>query len=306
MEDHTLRVDKGFYSGYVVIPATISNSDVTWTVTGINEKVFTNSITAISWEIETEIPSTAFETINPNMLLYVRQKSLAPKEVQNVVVNGYADKILLVDAESGNDFYCPVEFRANEISYTHSYTMTSGLGECRGWETICLPFDVQNFFYEAKTLSPFGAYFEGSPHLPFWLCKLTSTGFEETAQLKANCPYLISMPNNDYYLESYNIKGEVMFASKNVKVHLTEPVIDTYRNYSLVACFNTKEIADNIYPINAQNAYSTNTVYFAEGSVFIVSLRTVHPFEAYITTMDASAYYPNLREHDHCYTGDSV
>ena len=289
MADHTLRVDKGFYSGYVVIPATISDGDITWTVTGINEKVFTNAITAISWEIETEIPSTAFETINPNMLLYVRQKSLAPKEVQNVVVNGYADKILLVDAESGNDFYCPVEFRATEISYTHSYTMTSGLGECQGWETIALPFDVQSFQYGSKELAPFKVYQDYSSYLPFWLYELTASGFEETGQIKANHPYIISMPNNSYYLSSYNINGDVTFSANSATIHETKDVSVQYKDCTLTSCFSTKAKSDAILAMNAQNALSSETWYYPAGSIFLSNLRTVHPFEAYMTSEEAGA-----------------
>jgi hypothetical protein len=44
-----------------------------------------------------------------------------------------------------------------------------------------------------------------------------------------------------------------------------------------------------VYALNANNDYCTNTDYRAEGSTFIRESRSVHPFEAYMTTSSANA-----------------
>ena len=56
------------------------------------------------------IPAEEYAQIqNPNLLVYVNNASLAPQGVQNVVVNGVAQEIVLTDVESGNNnFFVPL------------------------------------------------------------------------------------------------------------------------------------------------------------------------------------------------------
>ena len=129
-DDYTVNVGRGDYSGHVVIPATVTYDGDTWTVAGVVDGAFNHSgITAITWNPRTVLSNSAFGSdMNPNMLVYVQSESYAPTNVQNIVANGRAKKIVLTDAASGNDFNCPVAFTAEEISYTHRYGMTTGIG----------------------------------------------------------------------------------------------------------------------------------------------------------------------------------
>ena len=229
--------------------------------------------------------------MNPNMLVYVQSESYAPTNVQNIVANGRAKKIVLTDAASGNDFNCPVAFTAEEISYSHRYGMTTGIGECRGWETIALPFDVKQFTHESKgKLIPFKVYSSTSAGKPFWLYELTATGFVEAEGIEANKPYIISMPNNSYYVDTYNLAGKVTFSAENVSVLATADIRkSTYGEKTFVPAFTAMAASINVYALNANNDYCTNTDYRAEGSTFIRESRSVHPFEAYMTTSSANA-----------------
>ena len=288
----TLNVNSGTYNGHLTIPASVSYDGSTWSVRGAESGVFnSSSITAITWNPSYSINSDAFGTqTNPNLLLYVKSESYAPSNVPNVIVNGKAKKIVLTDAASGNDFDCPEAFTATEISYTHKYRMTTGIGECRGWETIALPFDVKLFTHESKeTLIPFKVYSSASSGKPFWLYQLTSSGWQEAATIEANKPYIISMPNNKSYYNNYNMNGEVTFSAKNITVPKTEPIKTKYDDRTFVANFNSQQSAWDIYALNVNNEYSSYNEYLPEGSTFIRELRTIHPFEAYMMSTAANA-----------------
>jgi hypothetical protein len=290
--DYTLNVGKGNYSGHVVIPATVSYDGDTWTVAGVVDGAFNlSAITAITWNPNTAIGNEAFGAqTNPNLLLYVKSEAYAPTNVQNVIANGRARKIVLTDAASGNDFNCPEAFTAEEISYTHRYGMTTGIGECRGWETIALPFDVKQFTHESKgTLIPFKVFSSTSAGKPFWLYRLTASGWQEAANIEANMPYIISLPNNKVYDNDYNLPGVMTFSSSNVTVPVTEVVRSTFGDRTFVPNFTSQSASWSIYALNVNNDYSSYSDYLPEGSTFIRELRTVHPFEAYMTNSSGNA-----------------
>jgi len=290
--DYTLNVGKGNYSGHVVIPATVSYDGDTWTVAGVVDGAFNLSvITAITWNPNTAIGDGAFGAqTNPNLLLYVKSEAYAPSNVQNVIVNGRARKIVLTDAASGNDFNCPEAFTAEEISYTHRYGMTTGIGECRGWEAIALPFTVQKVMHQTKgQLVTFKQWDQSTSAKPYWLYKLTYTGFAEADFIEANTPYVISMPNHEKYFVDYILAGNVTFSAENATVKTSENMtMPTCNDKTFRPCF-AKTAQSGVYAINAVNSWVTNTGGYKEGSVFVEGLRPVLPFEAYMTTNAANA-----------------
>ena len=290
--DYTLNVGKGDYSGHVVIPATVSYDGDTWTVAGVVDGAFNlSAITAITWNPNTAIGDEAFGAqTNPNLLLYVKSEAYAPSNVQNVIANGRARKIVLTDAASGNDFFCPEAFTAEEISYTHRYGMTTGIGECRGWETIALPFTVQKVMHQTKgQLVTFKQWDQSTSAKPYWLYKLAYTGFVEADFIEANTPYVISMPNHEKYFVDYILEGNVTFSAQNATVKTSENMtMPTCNEKTFRPCF-AKTTESGVYAINAVNSWVTNTGGYKEGSVFIDGLRSVLPFEAYMTTSTANA-----------------
>ena len=280
-------------SGLVLtVPATITQNGTTWKVTGIDKDALKGNteLAAVIWNPEAAFTATVS---NPNLLLYVKSSDYAPATIQNVVVNGTASNIVLAEAKSGNNFYCPQSFVAQKISFTHNYQMQTGIGESRGWETIALPFDVQTITHATKgTVKPFANWKSGDTAKPFWLMELTGTGFVETGSIKAYTPYIISMPNNSQYDNQWLLNGKVTFAANSVTIGKTENLNQpTFNGRSFIPCFAEKESASGLYALNVNNDFETNNSGMTEGSWFVVNKRNVHPFEAFMTSSSSSPQY---------------
>ena len=281
--DHQVIVTSGDNARTVEVPATVSYADNTWQVTGIREDAFANcpDLAAVIWN-----PSAPFKALvgNPNFLLYVNDERCVAWADQNAVVNGKAKTIELTDAMSDNDFYCPRAFTAEKISYTHNYSMETGITEPKGWETIALPYDVQTVRHaSAGKIIPFKVWTADSEEKPFWLYELTTGGYQEAAGIKANTPYIISMPNNSLYLTDYRIAGRVMFESENVEVKASDDLHPVkYGDRTLVPNF-IRQDDPSLLALNVSNDIVTYTAA-DKGSKFVKGLRQVNPFEAYLTT----------------------
>ena len=289
-DEGTVIVAAGNYGQVLTVPATFTAKGKTWTVTGIDSDALADAteLAAIIWE-----PEVAFtaQVSNPNLLLYVKSAQYAPSEIQNVVVNDQAENIILTEAASGNNFYCPKAFTARKISYGHNYSMISGYSACQGWETLVLPFDVSMVINAKGTeLMPYSTWEYGNNLRPFWLYQLTENGWQASNAIKANVPYIISMPNNEMYESSYNQTGSIQFIGNNVQV-MTSDEMTTGRNGNkrFVASYQNHAASTGIYALNVSNEWCQNTATEKEGSAFIRSLRNVHPFEAYMTVEGSNA-----------------
>ena len=240
------------------------------------------------------IPDSVYAQVaNPNLLVYVNDASLAPKGVQNVVVNGTAPEIILTDVESGNNnWYCPQPFTAQKISYTRNFQQQTQIGVSRGWETIALPFDVQTIAAEdSRIITPFGDY--TSPY-NFWLRRLTHNGLQSAQQIEANTPYLISMPNSTEYPEEYKLAGKVTFSAENASVPESNLVIDESSDIFFAPTFERMEAQQYIYAINVGEERGGHP----EGSVFEQNYREVRPFEAYTKHLTGPSRFITLDDLD--------
>lgn len=244
----------------------------------IGRETAIQSIAAIVWDADSALTADMLSGINnPNLLVFVTEASKAPAGVQNVVINGVAEEIILTDSTGNNNFYCPQSFTAKSISYSRDFSQTTEIEVCRGWETIALPFDVQNITHESHgALVPFAG---GNSGYHFWLRQLSENGLMSAAQIEANKPYLISMPNNTVYPSVYNQNGTVTFSSSNVTVPETSAQSDSYAGVTLYAAFQQVEQSNNVYALNVGEARGE----YPEGSVFEQSYRDIRPFQAYTT-----------------------
>ena len=285
MEGHTVMVIAVGNELVLDIPEKVSSQNQEWTVIGINDDVLEgqDGLAAIIWG-----PAVAFtgRVTNPNLLLYVKDEAYAPASIKNVVVNGSAKSITLTDAQSGNNFYCPEAFTAQSINYTHNYLMKTGLHESRGWETIALPFDVQKISHSSKgEIIPFAKWTSDGSAKPFWLYELSGSGFVEAEAIKANTPYIISMPNNEAYPGEYQLTGRVTFLAENVEVKKSDEVqTATFSSNTFVPNFICRNDNEGCYALNVSNDYEYYRGAENEGSKFILNLRKLHPFEAYMTS----------------------
>jgi len=252
-------------------------------------------LAAIIWNARTPIvrtTATAAGITNPNLLLYVDNEAYAPNDVRNVIANGSASSIVLTDSGS---YYCPQEFQAQVISYSHTYTQVTGINKRSGWETIALPFDVQSITHELQgRIAPFAA--ADAMARPFWLGELSSSGFKRAAEIKANTPYIISMPNNEVYGSAYILAGKVTFEASNMTVPATNIITTSKGDHVFTPCFEAVEASPSVYAIN-KNDRNSNHV---EGSVFLPDTRDVKPFEAYIAvpTNGVAPRYIPIRDED--------
>ena len=251
------------------------------------------TIAAIVWENSYALTANMLQGIsNPNLLVYVNEASLAPQGVQNVVVNGQAQEIVLTDAATGNNnWYCPQAFTAEKISYTRNFSQQTEVGVSRGWESIALPFTVQEITHESKgQITPFGA--NGTKH--FWLRGYSPDGLYSAATLEANKPYVISMPNNTVvYPDAYNLNGRVTFSASNTTVPATPPLEEMMvvrDNIIMMPTFQYIPQNEYVYAVNVGQARDR----YAEGSVFARDLRDVRPFEAYTTHGERNGARPNF------------
>ena len=239
------------------------------------------TIAAIIWNKAVPITQSDLHGIdNPNLLVYVNEASLAPSNITNVVVNGVAKNVVLIDANEGNNnFYCPQAFTAEMINYTREFRQQTQVGVSRGWESIALPFTVQTITHERNgALSPFGSDGNGKP---FWLRKLGGSGLTQATSIEANVPYIISMPNNiETYPAKYNQAGKVTFSAENVTIPVTEPVTLAMADSTLkmTPAFQRVSRSSDVWAINIGEMRGQ----YLEGSVFERGYREVRPFEAYI------------------------
>ena len=284
-EEHTLFLRAGDYGLTLVVPGKVTYQDEEWSVTGIKEDALDKceDLAAIIWNPEATFKA---RVSNPNLLLYVKHDSYAPASFKNVVVNGYARAITLTDAQSGNNFYCPETFIAQSIVYMHNYSMKTGLNESRGWESIALPFDVQMISHSSKgEITPFANWTSESSTKPFWLYELTGNGFVETESIKANTPYIISMPNNGVYPNDYMLAGRVSFSAINAEVKKSDEMQTViFSNHTFIPSFINHDAEATCYALNVNNDYENYEGSDNEGSKFILGLRNIHPFEAYMTS----------------------
>ncbi len=264
------------------------------TVTGINEYTFYGSeLGALIWNASTSVPTRAFwNTKMPtdcNFLLYVKNSNYAPQDITNVIVNNAAQSIRLSD--KGNVFFCPRQFTANSISYTHRYSQTTGNG--KGWETLALPFKVQSIEHGSKgKLTPFALYDRSDDtQRPFWLYSFSTSGFVRANSIEENKPYIIAMPNSTAYDEEYNLPGDVTFSATNVTIPVTPPSMGVQGDKGMTfrPVYNTVEASSEVYVLNAANSRGSYTGGYLAGSRFIRDLRSVYPFEAYLTTASADS-----------------
>ena len=259
-----------------VAPAKIS--------TTLGKGIFANcqQLAAVNWATSDNLPNLtaeAFDNVNnPNMLFYMKTGGTAPDNIRNIIEGGKAKVITLSDATGNNNFYCPVAFQADSISYTRNFQQKTEVGESRGWETLTLPFNVSKIEHGVNgELVPFSRYYGYSYNHPFWLFTLQNDNVTAATNIIANVPYLICMPNNDIYGDDFNQAGNVTFYAKNVSIVESIPVEETQGDITFVPAYQSVPASADVFALNVNQEYKG----YPAGSLFVNNFREVRPFEAY-------------------------
>ena len=288
--DQTVHLASGNYGAVLTVPATFTEKGKVWKVIGVEANALADNteLSAILWNAEAVFNGSVS---NPNLLLYVKSAEYAPTDIQNIIIDGMAENIVLTDAANSNNFHCPKAFTAKNIVYEHHYGMMTGYKTCQGWETLVLPFGVTRILRQSSTeLVPYEAWAVGISQRPFWLYSLTEVGWKAETAIAANTPYIISMPNNENYNPIYNVSGNIQFVGSNVQVKVSDNLnIGKKGSYKFIPNYQCQPASNGIYALNVSNLWSQNTISEVEGSAFVSNLRPVHPFEAYMTYEGAAA-----------------
>jgi len=275
--------------------AGLTEIDIPASVTSVGNSVFNacTQLLLINWNAQAPITTESFDIpANMGNLLVIAPEGTGCTYKGNVIIGGIAEKITLTH---GKGLRSPQPFKAKDITYKRNFNMHSGnKTNAAGWEAIVLPFDVQTFSNEEKgELAPFNSGKEGVK--PFWLAQMTTDGFEHTTAMKANTPYIISMPNSDSYESEFNISGEVLFHAENpegVDVKATsgkELIRLEGSNRTMAPAYETVFKHDTVYAINLATYEN-----IAPGGAFVRNSRDVQPFEAYLISKEAVTNAPKL------------
>ena len=255
-----------------------------------------SALNAVVWDVPLDLPDKAFDADSyRNLLVYLPDTARVPTSLDGmlhaaVVKDGYCDELTL-DAEA--NFYCPRNFTAGHVAYSRTFKQTTGLGTSSGWETLVLPFDVQRITHATKgDITPFGI--EGNAHC--WLATPKDGAFTEATEIRANTPYILSMPNNDAYGD-HSLAGSITFSAEETEVHATPSSIalsaqteTTTVSFVLVSTYDRVGASAEIYALNVGAKYGS----FAPGSVFAPGRYDTPPFSAYMMlskTQQAPPYY---------------
>lgn len=228
-----------------------------------------------------QVPDNLFEGVNPNCLVFVTDDQKVPdtwREQVNVVVDGEIEQLVLVEDKP---FHSPLPFYAEQAVYRRSFTNNRPEENPTeaGWETICLPFDVNIVMYGKNELVPVLATGEVSDG-DFHIATLTDRGFElfsgkDGICMEANTPYVLNMISPD----GIAIEGEVSFIAKGgVQIAATQPCyIKGNSQQSLVGVYRLTNSGKNDYVMNEK------------GDAFVKSDMSVPPFEAFLRSQTGSS-----------------
>jgi len=266
----------------------------------LGQNAFTGTTSLITIDWQGQLPLTTqtlaqagIESRSDNQLMYVTGGTpveLGSDFAAQWIVDGGTEELTLTD---GEPLLVTRPFHAEKATYSRTFSKESGRGESAGWETLALPFDVQRIESLTKgELQPFGAV-GGMAH-PFWLRQWTGEDFRSATAIKANTPYIISMPNNKMYYEEYNVKGRVRFMAEDVDIL---PMDTNTQQGAFHYTYLPVAAAPEVYALNNDTYETQDHKMFRPGGVFVSDLRGVRPFEAYFDIAESAGgreYIPIL------------
>lgn len=222
----------------------------------------------------------------------ITEGTLSPKN-PNTVIYGLEGEEKVLELQEGYKFNAPEAIAAN-VTYTRlAFATDEGTKvnhkTLRGWQTICLPFDVTEITAAkdgfAVPLKPImSADFDNGvddsnnnyAH-PFWLYAIVDGELAPATEIKANVPYLMLVPNDpDFYAPFYNIPGDITF--KGYSIAATDLQVQDGSDYDLRGYFGGT--AENLPVQEGTTYYGLD----AEGSAFVqTGFAPIASFQAFAT-----------------------
>lgn len=218
---------------------------------------------------------------NPNCIYLLDAGATVPSGISNNIVKGAtAASISLTD---GYAFYTPIDFTAEAITYKRTITIGND-GTGNGWTTINLPFDVSTISAADKGTIDF-FHSKNDTGKSFWVHNFSSdegskVKFGYTDQIKANTPYLISVPGNTWG-DSFDLRDkELTFSGSNAAIKASTKAVVSGNNYKFYGTYKQESLT-NSYILNAAGnsfKHTSGTIeafrgYFAPSAI-LTSLPT--------------------------------
>ena len=98
------------------------------------------------------------------------------------------------------------------------------------------------------------------------------------------------MPNNPQYADQYQLAGNVTFSAENTTVKVSDNLQQPkYNDRTFVPNFQVQPSNLGYYALNVSNDYFANNSGMTDGSRFVLNMRKILPFEAYMTTSSSNA-----------------
>ena len=263
------------------------NGNVVLVKTTSSEVTVAEDVTAV------DLSGFDFTSITPNNnpnTLYILGNKEVPEELtgKNVVQNGVATQITLTD---GYAFCSPIDFEAENISYTRTETSYYHKDNKTGWTTLVLPFaatGIKTFVGDKKyDLEWFHNASDTNKNL--WLMEFTDevnnvAKFGYVTNLEANKPYIMALPG-DSYGNKWSLEGlPIIFYATNAPIKGNAKAATTGTNYKFKGTTVFTGEQTNIYKLNG------------DGNKFVKGTDTapVAPFRAYFEPTTTAALATSL------------
>ena len=209
---------------------------------------------------------------NPNTMYIVGVEESIPNglEEKNVIVGNQAQSIALRD---GYDYFTPVSFTTQSISYTRAFNSTRTAPAANGWNTIVLPFTPE--VVKDANGNALTAATNADEAADLWIARFATEEdsvptFAIANQITANVPYAVAVKSG--------LNGKEVTWSAGTTTFKAEPIAMTSgQNYVLTGTF----MGGSLESIFALNAAGT-------GFEPVTAATAVDPFRAYFTALDGA------------------
>jgi len=208
---------------------------------------------------------------NPNCLYLLDSDADVPSGItentHNVIKGNVANTIRLTD---GHDFFTPIDFTVNTITYKRTITNGYDPSNSGGWTTICLPFNVMSISAGGNNIDWFHSANDENKN--FWLMEFNSDDedkvlFNYADKLKANMPYIITIPG-DTWGDEWKLAGkELTFTGDNVSIQSDAPTFMSGNYFKFLGTRTTKEDT-HIYVLNEAGTNFVHSPFEQETGAF--------------------------------------
>jgi len=159
---------------------------------------------------------------NPNTLYLLPEGATIPAALQsaNVVTGNHAETINL---QHGYDFYSPIDFTADAITYTRTFANGHNGKSGEGWSTIVLPFAVESDHVTADGNDISWFQSNDDSGRKFWLYDFAmdndqTVTFGYVQSMEAYKPYIIAVPDRSWGA-AYDLRDKsITFAGVNAHI----------------------------------------------------------------------------------------